>query len=381
VLRQLTPHSFHLIDIRQLLKTDIKIDEIVQPLIGDIVNETANHPQIRWLNPEKSRFAVQGLNFVFTRIRTNEAEADQEITSRVRAKEMCLVHQFNLLDVPKVKKLKVIFNNTTYFLIADECSVVPQERLYEHLTDPLTPAILQLVKFIAKTGCRYTGPQQMVVDPAHPGRMSLFLSVSHQPLARGIRMQQAAEAIFGSKDESSPGLLQALGSEDQFNQVVKEVEQLGIQPNSQTLSLEEVQHNRQVDEFYRQNGIVDNPAKPIAMPDFSDLPRAQELWSCAFLSCHKMTVQQVAEDIVTRINEIICPIQLDGRSIKAKRFVQLNLQRYMPGCVMMSQSKGTDFPPPISKSTLLRWIFDRLKRQGLILSWNFTPKGIYHVQL
>src|SRR3990167_3827711 len=243
------PYHFHQIDVRGELEKGIEITEGMKAALQcekeTIYGEPVDTEKVKWEKRFSCNFRTFSLttepNLIFTMVspgytypkdsrKLTEADiAEGYVASRVRARETCILHDLDLLEIPKLKK----FELDGHIFIAEQRSLhekQDQEQFYEAYAkddkDDEALAALELTTFIAKTGFR-VDETTVLCNPAeaHP-----FTILDQGSLASRDKIpQRAAMGISGSKAFSeSCGLIRCLRSEKQIDAVIAKAAKLGI---------------------------------------------------------------------------------------------------------------------------------------------------------
>src|SRR3990167_3529042 len=243
------PYHFHQIDVRGELEKGIEITEGMKAALQcekeTIYGEPVDSEKVKWEKRFSCNLRTFALttepNLIFTMVspgytypkdsrKLTEADiAEGYVASRVRARETCILHDLDLLEIPKLKK----FELDGHIFIAEQRSLhekQDQEQFYEAYAkddkDDEALAALELTTFIAKTGFRVDETTVLCnPDKAHP-----FTILDQGSLASRDKIpQRAAMGISGSKAFSeSCGLIRCLRSEKQIDAVIAKAAKLGI---------------------------------------------------------------------------------------------------------------------------------------------------------
>ena len=264
---------------------------------------------------------------------------DQCFANMIKAKEICDARQLDLLTIPRAKKLVVEGNA----LIAEEridfCpNKSAQEELYR--TSNLNETVKQLAVFISKSGfsdVKWDNVpiiNEAILDHSSPRKVALINLQN---------MHGAPLGIFGTSFDR--GLIRCLNSEEQIDIVLAEAQRHGIHSplvthaQAKEKRMKEIQSDQQLQEFYAQNGILENPSKPIQVHDLTTLglnldeQRSLKTLDNSMKWKQKpITLREAAVNVIADINRAINE-NLKDASIKGKRYISLsasggNLQGY-----------------------------------------------------
>lgn len=422
VMRSL--QHFQFIDLKAQLEEGMEIPshltEKVEALMPKIT-QGQNDPEIHWLS--------QGNNFVFTlednpeivfkmarhnrfserlrRMMTPEELMEERFENMIKAKEVCLVHHLGLLVIPQAKKIQIAGRT----LIAERrINIIPnasvQEDLHAKHTRNLTKAIDQVSKLTFKALCSDWAFRNLAVIMDELDGIE-----ESQALDEGVDlrialvdledMNSAAEGIFGG-DESRPGLVRCLFSEEQIDRVLAEAQQHGVvnpyvSPEQiKRIRMEELAEYHRLQNLYEAKGILHDHRKPIQIDDLSslgfDLEEEGEISIPEVVenattgkkkieyTSHTVTFGQVIEDTIAAINQEILNAPEEA-SAKGKRRVYLSVNNDpftaynnlgLPARVNVTEEE--------EKQIWLRRIFQALVDNGHIASWEVDALRGYIIQ-
>ena len=351
VLRSI--HSFHIIDAKQELEEGMDISqatiEKIQALMPQIQGRQ-NDEEITWhASGNNLVFSLNTIpNFIFKMVRPGRKVlrakrflsaaqiSEERFANMVKAKEFCLVHQLSLLVVPHAKKLNV----AEMTLIAEECVNINQnESAQEHLyqLSGLNETARQLATFIAKTGFSDVEWRNMPLVDTAPE----FQGNRRVALVDLEEMDGVNTGIFGG-GFGRRGLVRCLASEEQIDIAITEASRHGVvnQDAAQIKArrMEEIQSDRQLQQFYMRNGILENARKPIQVDDLASL--GLDLEEQGLMRTERrlqtgtgdgnwewettpVTMGQAVTDVIAAINKGIRETP-ENASLKGKRYICLD---------------------------------------------------------
>jgi len=350
-------HSFHIIiiDAKQKLEEGIDIPqatiEKIQALMPKIQGRQDDE-EIIWHASSNLVFSLNTVpNLIFKTaplgrgvfraggILSATQVSEERFANMVKAKEVCLTHQLNLLVLPHAQK----FNVAGITLIAEECVNInqnesAQEQLYQ--LSGLNETARQLATFIAKTGFSDVEWRNMPLVDTAPE----FQGNRRVALIDLEEMDEAATGIFGA-DFLRRGLIRCLHSEAQIDIALAEAQRQGIRSRSispeqvKARRMEEIQSDRQLQQFYMRNGILENERKPIQVDDLTTLGLnldvqgelriaeirrngSDEEASIEYRR-QPITLREAIVDVIAQINKALTETP-ENAAIKGKRYILLN---------------------------------------------------------
>ena len=266
-------------------------------------------------------------DFVF-KFGASNSDINERYSSMLNAKEVCLTEGLDRLYVPQSKKFTVTTPTKTYEVIAEKsvglsCTDSYQEQMYKTAKNT-DEAFKQLVKFIAKTGYSDVEWRNNPLD--QNGNIALVdLEQFHGP----------EKGIYGGL---SRGLVHSMPSERQMDMVIKEAQSLGIHPKYESVEslknrrLQEIESEKKLVKYYKDNGIDKEPRKKIDVKDLSSLnlgteksaiKRGYEIEGGKLkrIRC-EVSLTDVAADVIKDINEQL-EKSSERESTKGKRYLLL----------------------------------------------------------
>lgn len=341
VLRSIYP--FHIVDAKQKLEKGIDIPQQAIAKIERLMQKIENRqedPEIVWYASKNRVFRLNSEpHLIFKALDAG----DRRFENMIKAQEVCLAHQLELLIVPHAQKFCVggrMFIAEEYLTIQQGQSV--QEKLYAELPG-LNKTTKQLVTFIAKTGFSDVEWRNMpIVDdaPAFEGSRRIALIDLEE-------MDSPSAGIFGGGG-GRRGLIRCLSSETLIDIALGEARHFGVKSPFATSAeikarrMDEIQNHERLQQFYSKNGILENPQKPIQISDLETLeldlnekatlliPEARRNGSDNEATIEyqqkPITLREAALDIVAQINEQISKAPLEA-SPKQARYIRLDTNR------------------------------------------------------
>ncbi|HEX2582697.1 MAG TPA: hypothetical protein VHL30_01125 [Chlamydiales bacterium] len=403
--------GFTLCKNEEINSEEIKPDtpSVIDPALVEKINtlatsilKGADHEQIQWLSKGKTRVFrhIDAPDLVFktnpeitgrSLINGKWKNGPEQIRSRFKnickAQEVCRVHQLGLLKIPKAQLFDITDAQGTYSVIAEEsldiASDSMQEELYRDLAEGLSQSVLQLTTFIAKTGFNdVTWRNIPILDdaPEFPGdRRIALIDLEH--------MESAPDGICGSWN-GSVGLVGCLFSERQIDAVLEKATDQKIisQEASSELkarSIETMKIEQQRFEYYQNHDLLNNPGKPIEVDlDTLGLDLNEEGSIYKYDREHdvdiesKVSMRQVAQDVISKINHKIQKNDKSDNSVKAKRTILL--RRASRALRKYTELGGQHIPVPFPIPPNMYWIqriIDALVEKGHL--FRFVKKNEY----
>ncbi len=273
-------HTPKTINGKQELEKTINVSQEVTFKIWDLLQEILTgkeHPEITRYPSSKnlvfSIASIPGLIFKTPLPKFREQVyrlSDERFANMVKAQEVCLANQLNLLMIPHARQFYVNgvpFIAEQFINIHNEST---QKELYQTLPG-LDETARQLATFIAKTGfsdveCRNIPIIDDTTEFQGPRRVALIDLEE---------MHGAQDGIFGNKALQRTGLLRCLP--DKLRDIAQaEAYRCGIScasisANIQAARTKEMETNQELQEFYERTGIANNPRKLIQVYDLDSL--------------------------------------------------------------------------------------------------------------
>lgn len=347
-------HTFHIVDVQQKLEEGINIPQAAIQKIQELmikIQARQDDSEIKWHGRSNNLvFSLTSAPHLFFKMAHPEVSLKREscwlsaqqilverFANMVKAKEVCLAHQLNLIIVPHAKK----FNAAGMTLIAEErLNINLNESAQEHFYQlpGLNETVKQLATFITKTGFSDVEWRNMpIVDtaPDFPGNR-------HVALIDLEEMSGAEIGIFGNRGLYRRGLIQCLYSEEQIDIAIAEAHHHGVSRRDieqiKARRMEEIQSDSQLQQFYMKNGIVENERKTIQVEDLESL--GLDLEEQGLIRKGKrlknstdsddwewettpVTMRQAITDVIAAINKRILETP-ENASLKGKRYVLLD---------------------------------------------------------
>jgi hypothetical protein len=350
-----TCYTFYLTDARQLLEEGIEITPAITATIQRLLPKIPDYksdPAVQYYdNGEDYTFSLTAFpNLIFKRSRSPDVEQinQQTFTNKIDAKQTCLVHHLSQLVIPHSKLFNVAADGQSHSFIAEECPAYRhnnesmQEQFYYDYAHDLEPTFHQLATFIAKTGWERLQPRPPVIDtaPDHRGPRKIALLNFKSPL-----FPSAPQDPFYGIPSVRWGLIDFLPSERIIDDVISVATSHQIAPAHTTpiekkrQRLAEIAEYARLRQFHSENGLLQNPRKPIEVNDLTILlaldlnatgsldiyPRTQD----AMEGQEEATLQKMAEDLIRIMNQDIEDNFDRGMrgSTKAMRFLWINTMR------------------------------------------------------
>jgi Family of unknown function (DUF648) len=358
-------HTFRLIDPKKKLEKGINISEDtisrIQGLMPKILSGK-DDDEIEWLSTGNNLvFKLQANpQLVFKIARPNHfygndklptggsEKTNERFENTIKAKEVCVANQLGLLIIPHAKKFNVNAQGNTYTFIAEESLNVnanesSQEHLYHTYSTKLNETARQLAIFIARTGFNDVAWRNIPVlnepqEYSGPRRVGL-IDVEH--------MKSVVNGFTGDAN-GSRGLIRCATSEEQIDVIIKEARNQGVAITSKKAQelkqqrLDELKADNQLQQMYKQNGIVTGK-EPIQVDVDSlnlDLTEQGQIEVYARDENGKViienedvkwetqtiTLRKATEDVIAEINKLIQKSS-DAASVKGKRYVVLNTNK------------------------------------------------------
>lgn len=377
------------------------IDKIEQ-LMPKILNKE-NDPEILWLKHSNNLvFQLPNISNLVFKMAEPDRQAewlDQTVDTNnlikfrfenmVKAKQVCMEHHLDLLDIPHAKKIEVVVNGRSYPLIAEEFLHINQdasiqEHLYYMYPERLTETIKQLTLFIAKTHFNDVKWNNIpIMDPDSPGPLHIALPDLEE-------MRDPYQGIFGGKFQ---GLIGCLGSEKLIDIVIEEAcrhyvsftaEQARDAKENRMKSLEQdhalyrfhamkgLRGSEQIQVDFDTLGLDLNEAGEVKLTNFRD--------GDIHIEQTRQTLRDAAQFIVKTINKGIKK-NSPHASLKGSRYVELKKTNYpLFSYSELGVPRGRFTATEILKQSWLGRVLQSLVDKGHIHNFGIDKKGIYFIQ-
>jgi len=340
-------HTFTVFDTAKQLEEGINVSQDTMKTLTKLIPtilEKKNHDDITWYSSRSnlvfSLNSAPGLVFkthspgagavgANGRLISPKQCVEERYQNMLRAKEVCLASNLDLLVVPSAKKIYVY----KYPIIAEQrldCCSHPgaHESFYREL-DGLTPAFKQLTTFVAKTGFSDVEWRNIPIIDANPE-----LTQRRIALVDLEAMESAAIGIFGG-GWGRRGLIRCCGTEDQINTVLEEANNHGIFPDrhshapdeAKASAIQEIQKYKLLQQFHQDKGLDQDPARLLAVTA-AELFDADKEDAIQYDGGNviQYTLFGVANKIIAQINSAINANT--SPSIKDRRFVCVKADSY-----------------------------------------------------
>ena len=405
VLRSI--HTFHIIHTEQKLEEGIDISQAtiakIHALMPEILERQIDR-RIKWHNKKGNLIfsLIDAPHLIFkipfpgagklqaARFINSQQGSDKRFANMVKALEVCLVHQLDLLIIPRAKK----FDVDGMTLIAEERLDIQQnesvqEELYQILPD-LNETTKQLATFIAKTG--FSDVEWRNIPTINGSRRVALIDLQ--------KMDGAETGIFGGGLLKHRGLIQCLSSEEQIDIALDEANHHGIVHPSVTPAqakarrMEQVKTDQQLHQFHQRKKILENARKPIPVANLNTLRldlneqrylTAPELVDNSFEESTEgqfITLKQAAIDVIHQINTAISEAP-EADSPKAKRNIILNTNQGRLNFYLRTGLAGQEMPDYPSdeqrRQTWLARIINALVATGDLFQYGVNGQG-YRIQ-
>lgn len=396
-------YTFYAINLQEKLEENIEISEETTQKINGFWSKIMSQqedPEITFYPSQNKVFSLQSVpNVIFKK----SLDINGRFENMMKAKAVCLAHNLDLLVIPHAKALYLERGIT---LIAEERLNVQQsqsiqERLYEQLPG-LDETAKQLATFIAQTGFSDVEWRNMpILDDAldfeGPRRIAL-VDLEH--------MESAEMGIFGCNVFRRRGLIRCLSSEKQMDIALAEAYRYGITHGDayqiKAKRIEELQNAKALNRFYTDQGILENPTKPIQIDDLNALGldlkeqgsirTGKRLVKGSNLSSWEwettsVTMEQAIKDVIAALNQGITLQGQEKASLKEKRCIRLDHQSDREEDRLFKEYDTLGLPGfrlhYTEEELEQRWlkrIIDALKDKGYVFSLRIDPYG-YFVQV
>lgn len=250
----------------------------------------------------------------------------------IKAEEVCLAHQLGLLVIPHAK----LFTAGSLTLIAEEhLPLVDNESAQEEFykLPNLTEAIRQLATFILKTGfsdVEWRNAPVLDTTADYQGQRRIALVDTEE-------FDGPQTGIFGG-GFGRRGLINCLHSEEQINLILEKAARHGLRDlDAKRRRMEQIRSDEELNRFYRERGILENPRKPIKIENLEELGlnlNESDIYSKRIVvekdgekdlgwKEKTVTLGKVVRDVISEINKKITEAK-ESASPKGKRHLLLN---------------------------------------------------------
>lgn len=346
-------HTYKVFNARKHLEKGINVSDAtvvkIQKLMPKIVRAN-NDNAIEWLSKGNNlvfrlkddptmvyKVAPAGNVIRGSRVLTPEMQITERFDNMVKAQEICMAEQLDLLTIPHAKKFEVMVDGKKQLFLAEESLDFPaaesaHEALFADHAESLKKTTLQLAALVAKTGFNDVTWRNIPVINEAPGyqgpRRVALIDLEH--------MTSAKNGFIGDAN-GSRGLIRCV-SADQIDLVIEEGRKNGIRLSEKAviqtkeLRLKELAENQVLNAFYAKKGI--KTGKELLDVDLSTLgldldATAEYKYLVAFkdgkpeLSTMKIALRKVTEDVIAALNQQLLK-QKDDESLKGKRYILLD---------------------------------------------------------
>lgn len=406
ILRSL--HKFEVIDVKQELakEIDVKPEYIaaIERLMPKI-QAGKDDPEIQWLkNDQTEVFRLTAAPHLVFKMHTSQnagvvrfgegylmgdAVLRSRLANTVKAKEICLLNQLDLLTVPQVKQIEVSAGGRKLTVLAEQALDVraedsAQEEIYRTQAKRLNKTVGQLATFIAETGfCDVIWRNIPVID--EPTGFQGDLRIGLIDLED---LSDAKSGLVGGACNGSVGLVNCLFDEDQIDAVLEQASQKGVLRSRDSKTaikqerLDEIAENRRLLEFYQKKGILNDPRKPLAV-DIDSLDLNLEEVGMVRLYGEKtklqVTMREVVKLVIDQINKEMRKTK-DGESVKGKRFILLNTNHKLRSYDQLGFPSGTIITRDMEKQAWIHRIIDALIKKGHLFKLDRVNGHGYFIQ-
>lgn len=385
--------QYRVVDVRAELEKGIEIPSKIQEELERLlptIKDFADDEDIEWISKANnlvfSLKAAPDLVFKmaqpYRNIRTKKGWAnakqldEKRFANSVKAKEICLAHGLDLLEVPATRKIEI--GNQTINAEKRQKISSSQERqedFYYELSG-LNRTVKQLTTFGVKARFSDIAWRNIPIlddDPEYAGDRRVALIDVEE-------MESARVGIFGSKTPAGvitrTGLINCLTSEEQIDIALKEAKRCGMTSRKakkiKADRLEGIHAYNQLQAYYKDKSIIDYPNQPIQV-DFDtlnlDLDRQATrrittietrngLFDGKTITDVQISLAEAVQDVVNEFNRLLQRNPEEG-SIKRRR--QLHIDT---------------FNGNLSDSEWLPSVLEALKEQGCI--FNFKKIGQHY---
>jgi len=233
---------------------------------------------------------------------------DQRFKNMIKAKEICLVNDLDLLIIPKAKKINLSIGEIDFSIVIEESldfikDEDSQAFYYQKYANELDELVRQIATFISKSGFNDVTPQNiplMNVDEKFKGPRELALiDLEH--------MNNPINGFIGDLEEienNSCGLLLCI-SDNQFNLAIELAKKNGVHLSDEQIQtvknkrLEELNKKKQLEEFYKKNKI-ETGKEPLK----SNVIESTEIIGING-NLFKLTLKEAANMLIEIINDAI----------------------------------------------------------------------------
>lgn len=394
VLRSL--HSFKIItdlNPRKKLENAISVSEdniaSIQRLMSTIL-KCQKHKEIQWL--EKNHNLIFKLmctpGIVYTMANPDYIEnqinhkkrIDKRFKNMIKAKQVCIIEDLDLLEIPAAKKIKVKVEGKVHKIIAAKhldfnSNESANEDLYYKYSHKLNKTMHQLAIFVAKTGFNVSRRKIPLLNEA-----SEYQGSKRVALFNVENMTNSVTGFLGDSDSS--GLIGCLPTEKQIQMVIDVARQEKIAFKNEEVNkakctrLQEIADNNALCSFYANRSIITGKELIVADLDSLDMNFDQEtrIWVSKIINTgmidedelltkETITLRQATEDVILEINRLIqfAPSQ---SSIKSQRYIILNHNEGNLSSYAKSHIKTSSLKSPTEKQSWLDCIIQALVSKG-----------------
>jgi hypothetical protein len=351
-------HRFYVTNPESELKRDFivpnEVNDRLQELAAYLERPLTHHADVTWL----SNHSFQLREFPQFIFRAHIFEHDGKFDARlhttlhtsartralfqnmIRAKEVCLTHDLDLITIPKAKMLTVsIREGMTIPVIVQEALPIQgaQEDLYLTQAPYFSKTADQLTTFSLATGFEGISPRN---TPILRGT-SQSPSDCRVAIISPETMDDPAVGIAG-RPSLSVGLVGCLYSQAQIDRVLKRAEQARVMSVEKSILTKEkrmaqIHFANELRAFHQARGILANPRQPL-MVDLAtlelDLEATAEVsmpldpgqWFLTnqAVSMQRVTMRQVAEAVIAELNDRMTRSP-PGTSVATTRFTVLRV--------------------------------------------------------
>lgn len=353
-------HNFKFIDPKQKLEkgmiisedTAIKIQGLMPKILGEqkddelewlstgnnLVFKLAQHPQLVFKIARPNHFHGKG------KLPTGGSDKrDSRFENMVKAKEVCMANQLDLLIIPRAKKLTVNADGNDYaFIVEESLDFDPDESTHEELyhkySTELNETARQLATFIAKTGFNdVTWRNIPILKETQkfqgPRRVAL-IDLEH--------MKNAVNGFIGDFNGSC-GLIRCV-SKAQIDIVIAEARKQRVAITDEQAQeaknhrLQELESDKKLCTLYEKNGIITGK-EPIQVDlDSLNLDLTGEGQISIMVGVDEtarfgikwekqtVTLRKVTEEVIAEMNRLI-QNSSDQASTKGKRYFILKTDK------------------------------------------------------
>lgn len=375
-------HPFY-IDVKAMLEEGVDVSRETLEKISSLTIEQLENPNEHELivhvgyGPKYIFSFKSDPHLIFTfwgssRNGRRHSPAELYFKNMIKAEKACLMHQLDLLIIPRGKIVEV---NGHSFIVQKLTPVDSSEKTQEHLYKTLShldETVRQLALFIIKTGFNGTHVRKMPIIDQAPE----FVGNRRVALMDLELMDGPEEGIYGYNNYA--GLLYFFYSEAQVDSVLREAERHEIfyktfaskELKNEILACIEKRKKR--DQFHVDHGIVANPLKPFTMTAFSELDLQEQGQYTSNGKTETITLGEVAQKVIDTMNQQLAESS-DQDSLYRRRNLSLDFrQEPLKSYAQICNSENTN----------LQWIeriLEVLKEKGSIFDICKEPNGHYKI--